>query len=112
MKKISVITSDAAQRYQILLDDQTVIDFSLRYVDNLRGWFYSITYGDFSLSNQRVITGPNMLRKYRDIIPFGLCCITTDGHEPVLITDFSSGRAAFYVLNSSDVSEVEAKITS
>ena len=110
MKQIISFTSAPRQSWQIILDDGSAIDFTMWFCDNQKGWFYSLIYGTFSVSNRRLVTSPNMLRQFREVIPFGLAILTTDGQEPVLIDDFANGRASFYVLNADDVAAVEAQM--
>ena len=110
MKQITSFTSAPSQSWQIILDDGTLVSILLRYCDNQKGWFYSLSYGTFSVTNRRLVTGPNILRQFRAVIPFGIALLTSDGQEPVLIDDFQTGRASFYVLNDEDVAAVEAQM--
>lgn len=111
MKQITAITDDYNQQLNLILDDGSMASMSLNYVPAQQGWWYSLTYGTWGALNMRMVTSPNMLRKYRRIIPFGLCCIVLDGYEPVNLSDFISGRANLFVLNSTDVIQAETFIT-
>lgn len=111
MKLISSITKDANQIITLVLDDGSRMILTLVYKDNQQGWFYSISYGTvFNCNNRRIVTSPNMLRAFRDIINFGLACMSSDGYEPVFIDDFSTERAKLYILNSTEVQYVEDNI--
>lgn len=105
MKLINELTNEAKQTLQFILDDGSVINFSMQYIDNQQGWFYSFSHSTsgFSVNNRRMVTSPNMIRAFREILPFGFMCFTTDGQEPIFQSDFSSGRAKFYLLNAADV---------
>ena len=85
-----------------------LITFNLDYISSNKGWYYSLTYGSFSLSNRRIVVGVNLLRAFRNILPFGLACITTDGYEPIYLDDFKNGRASFYLLDSTDILTIES----
>lgn len=111
MKLITSFTSDAAQSLTIALDDGSLVNFSIYYVANQQGWFFNLTYGSFTLNGARLVVSPNMLRAFRNVISFGLACVSLDGYEPLYITDFTSGRILIYSLNSSDVSSAETLIT-
>ena len=111
MKQIDSLTNAPRQNWQIVLDDGSLVDFTMWYCDNQKGWFYSFAYGTFVVSSRRMVTSPNMLRQFREIIPFGLAIYTTDEQEPVTVEDFVNGRAYFYVLNASDVAAVEAQMS-
>jgi len=112
MKQFSSLTNDAKQKTAITLDDGTLVSVTLEYRDNQRGWFYSLNYGatGFVINNRRLVVSPNMLRAFRNIIPFGFACISAGGSEPVFLNDFVSGRVGLYILESSDIPVAEAVI--
>lgn len=95
----------------MVLDDGTRVNMSLSFWPSQQGWFYSLVYGDFEVNNRRIVNSPNLLRQFRSIIPFGICCTIIDGYEPVYQNDFTAGRASLYVLNSSDILLTETLIT-
>ncbi len=111
MKQITSITNDANQLLTMVLDDGTRVNMTLSYWPAQLGWFYSLTYGAFEVSNRRMVNSPNMLRQFRSIIPFGLCCTVLDGYELLYQNDFTSGRASLYVLNPEDIIATETLIT-
>ena len=110
MRLLDSITSDPNQSFKIALDDGTKVNFSLTYKQGQLGWFYSLTYGSFQIKNRRIVNSPNMLRAFREIIPFGLACVVLDLQEPLYVDDFSGGRVELYILNPEDVAMVEANI--
>lgn len=111
MKQIASITNDAKQNLSIILDSGIRVPMSLKYIPSQQGWFYSLTYQNFAVNNRRLVNSPNMLRQFRTIIPFGLCCTVLDGYEPLYQEDFSNGRVTLYILNQADVIETETLIT-
>jgi hypothetical protein len=116
MTWINTITSDPYQVMTLKLDNGETIEFTLRYLTNQQGWYYSFTYGAFSINNRALVCSPNLLRAFRHILPFGLACTTEpapDGqmYEPIFKDDFSSKRAKFFLLNANDVADVESVIT-
>ena len=110
MTLITSITDSANQTLGLLLEDGSKVTLNLTYKSNQQGWFYSLTWGSISMNNRRLVASPNLLRAFRDIIPFGFACVTSDGYEPIFIDDFSTGRAKFYLLNSTDIGLVETTI--
>lgn len=112
MQQITTITDSPNQNTVIVLDDGTKINMTLNYFSNQQGWFYSLNYNNsqFILNNRRLVTSPNMLSAFQNIIPFGIAVTTTDGYEPIFIDDFLTARASFYVLNQADIEIVEAAI--
>jgi hypothetical protein len=109
MTEITGITLDPKQNMTLVLPDNSTAPFYLEYIDSQQGWFFSISYGSnwTGVTYQRIVTGANMLRAYRNIIPFGLGCMTTDGLEPIFISDFFNGRASLFILDSIDVQSFE-----
>ncbi len=107
MRQITSLTDDASQILTLVLEDGTRVNMTIQYVPNQEGWFYSLTYGAFIVNNRRLVNSPNMLRQFRNIIPFGLACTVLDGYEPVYQNDFTSARVSLYTLTTQDVLDVE-----
>ena len=93
MKKINEFTADPKQNHVFTLEDGTVINITFEFRANQIGWFMSLTYEGREFSNRRIVTSPNMMRQFKDLIPFGFACSTKDGGEPIFQTDFSTNRA-------------------
>lgn len=110
MRQITSLTNDTKQLVNLVLDDASRVAFKINYIAAQQGWFYSVQYGDFKVLNRRLVNSPNILRAFRNIIPFGIACLVSDGFEPVYLDDFSSGRVTFFLLNSADVIETETLI--
>jgi hypothetical protein len=112
MKLIDQLNDASKQNLKIALDDGSVVDLSVRFVENQQGWTYCLTYGTFEVNNRNLVNSPNLLRAFRDIIPFGLACIVSDGQEPWFKDDFTTGRVKIYILDSTDVTTVEEDVIS
>lgn len=110
MKTINELTVEPKQNHVFSLEDGSVINVTFEYRANQIGWFISFTYEGQSFNNRRIVTSPNMMRQFKDLIPFGFACSTTDGGEPTFQTDFENKRAVFYLLNEDDVVAVESDI--
>jgi hypothetical protein len=113
MKYIGTITSDPKQNIKIITDDGSKISLTLEYRSMRQGWYYSLVWGSFEVNNRRLVTGYNILRQFRNILPFGFSVTVNNspkGNEAVFQEDFVNGRAQFYLLNSEDVAAVEEKI--
>ena len=111
MRQITSISDDSKQAMSIVLDNGEKIAFSLEYISNQRGWFMSFVYGDrLTVKGHRIVTSPNMLRAFKESVPFGISCVTNDKQEPINLDDFSTGRCTLYLLNSDDVEDVENNI--
>lgn len=98
-------TNDPNQNIVIVLGDGSSINLTLNYYAGQQGWFYSFNYnsGQFVVNNRRIVTSPNMLSAFKNIIEFGFAVTTSDNYESIFLSDFISGRAKFYILESADV---------
>lgn len=112
MRQIDIITDVPSQVMILRLENGQNLNFSVFYSYNQSGWFYNLTYGSKTINGRRIVSSINMLRAFKNILPFGLACSVTDKHEPVFIDDFLNGRAKLYTLNQDDVANVEALIGS
>lgn len=115
MKQIIEIGNDAKQIMTVILENNDVFTFNLDYRMQQFGWYYNIVYGEvFSTINERLVLGNNIIRKYKNLIPFGLAIKSTDGVEPMFLDDLSGNnpRISIYLLTSAEVDLVEKNIYS
>lgn len=110
MKIIQGITDTPNQTIVLTLLDGSSVVLTLAYRAQQQGWFFDLTYGDFISRGNRLVSGPNVLRQYRDLIPFGLMVATVNKQEPQIQTVFADGLTSLYLLEGADVEEVEATI--
>lgn len=105
-------TADPSQNISIVLADGTSMTMQLRYFAGQQGWFYSLNYnnGAFIVNNRRLVASPNLLSQFKNIIEFGLAVTTSDGYEPIFLTDFVTGRAQFYILEATHVQAIDEAI--
>lgn len=107
MYKFTNLGNEPRQRMTIMLDNQSNIKFTFEYKANQLGWFFGFQYGNVNYQNIRLTTSYNILRAYRNWLPFGLRCDTADDEEPMDIDDFASGYAKVYLLTKADVQAIE-----
>ena len=107
MTQITGITANAKQTLTLVLPNGGQATLYLEYMEGQQGWFYSISYGTWSATYRRLVVTANMLRGFRNIIPFGLGIMTTDGYETLFINDFVNGRASLFLLDQDDVNTFE-----
>ena len=99
---------DPFQRARLVLADSSRASMTLWYSTGQSGWFFDLEYGDkFALSGVRLVSSPNLLRSWRDILPFGLAVLTKNKSEPLRQTDLSDGTVELYLLEGDDISYVE-----
>ncbi len=107
MYQITQLDDNVKQEITMLLDDGSRVVFNFEYKSNQLGWFFGFKYGDINYQNIRLTTSYNILRAYRNYLPFGLRCDTPDMEEPMQLTDFITGYATVYLLTSEDVNVIE-----
>jgi len=107
MKQIIEITQDYNQKLIIITENNQAFELKLTFSDQQECWFYSISFEDIIINGSRVVTSPNILREYQNILPFGIAITTDDLSEPVFIDDFSSQRVKFFLLTEEEVAAVE-----
>lgn len=107
MTKITGLTQNASQKFTISdPNGGGNISVTLTYRPRVRGWFIDFTFKTFILNGYKITRGPNILSKFRNVIPFGLAVTVSDNYEPFLINDFSSSRVSLFLLTTAEVDEV------
>ena len=107
---IENVTDEAKQAHHIVLADGSTMDLTLTYLPTIQRWQFDIVHPQLTAYGRLLTHHPNLLRQWQNIIQFGLACIVSDGAEPFDIEDFASGRVELYVLDATDVADVESKI--
>ena len=108
MTQITGINTNAKQTFTLVLANGGQASLYMEYMNGQQGWYYSISYGTWASTYRRMVVTGNMLRAFRNIIPFGLAVQTTDGYEPIFINDFQNGRASLFLLDQADVTQFES----
>lgn len=110
MNTINVLSDEAWQQVSVPLDDGSLAVLELRYRPAVQRWFYGLAHPSLTLSGQMLAVHPNLLRPWRNLISFGLACLSADGADPVDISDFASGRIGLHVLSAAEVAQVETDV--
>ena len=107
MYKLTSLGNEPKQKIIMIINDNIRVPFYFEYKSNQLGWFFGFQYGDVNYQNVRLTTSYNILRAYRNWLPFGLRCDTADDEEPMSIDDFVNGYANVYLLTKEDVQTIE-----
>ena len=106
---IQQITDNPLQKTALVLPDGSQINLEIYFRSMQAGWFINtLTYGDFTLHGVRITNSPNFLYQWKNVLPFGLACFSTQNREPTQQQDFSSGASKLYVVTSDEVKQYEA----
>lgn len=112
MKQVSIISEDISQVLRITVPSSgKKINVLLNFIEQQSGWFISFEYLNVVVNNVRIVTSGNFLHQFKNLIPFGLSCVTEADQEPLLQKDFSSGRAKLYLLTSDEVKTYDGVIS-
>lgn len=109
MYLIQQVTDQALQTQTLILPDGTSLQLTIYFIPMQYGWFItSLVYGGFTLQGLRITVNPNMLRQFKNQIPFGLACYSNGQvREPTQQEDFQSGAFSLYILASAEVTQYE-----
>ena len=109
MTRIDNLTNASDQTATLILPDNTAVTLRLRYRPRTQRWVADVGYAtsNFQVNGLTLTCFPNVMRSWRDILPFGLAFITADLTDPFDLNDFASSRVAAYLLDAADVAAVE-----
>lgn len=103
MLYINKLTNDPQQQVTLTGIPGVQINMTLRFMPRVTSWIMGIDDGTKSIQGIRIVTSRNLLRQWKNVITYGICCIRPDGLDPYQIDDFATQAANLYLLDSSDV---------
>lgn len=118
MQIINFLNDAPQQKINITLYDNSILTLELEYKQNQNGWFFNLKNNDFILNGKKLVVSLNLLNQFRNTLNFGLQCLSSDGLEPFLLTDFidngialsnnaqENRRIILYILEKSEVIEL------
>lgn len=107
---INNLTNFADQLSILQLVDGTTANLELIYQGATERWIMNVTYGDLKYNAVGVCCYPNLLRQWKNILPFGIACVSNNQTDPFDINDFSSSRCQLYILTADDIKTIESTI--
>lgn len=107
MTLIQEITNEAKQKHTIILPNGKSMVMILEFFPLQTGWFVSFTYENFVINKMRVVTNPNILHQFKNLIPFGIGIYVSENQEALFQDDFSTKRAKLYLLTEEETQEYE-----
>lgn len=109
MLYINKVTDAASQQLTLTGIPDIQITLTLRFMPRIKQWIMGISYGSISIQGIAVMCGLNLLRQFKNEIPFGISCIRADGLDPYTVEDFANQSANLYLLDATDVGNIEAE---
>jgi len=110
MRIITEFTDNPKQTCTLVLENQETVAFNLYFYETQLSWYFDFTWGDVISNGNKVVLGANILRSFKNIIPFGLAFQANDGVEPFALNDFTTNRVVVYLLSKDDVEAMENNI--
>lgn len=116
MQIVTGLTDQSPQVQPIVLPDGStltaVLTFRPQQGTIQGGWFADYSWDGQSppwqLNGTCLVTSPNVLRQYKNQLPFGLTVSTTDNQDPQDQEDFVDGYCTLVLLDADDVIAIEA----
>lgn len=84
------LTTAGNQTSTAILADGTRVVLTFRYRAAIQRWTVDVAYKTFVAKGLGLSTHPNLLRVWRNVIPFGLQVVTDDGTDPFMADDLAS----------------------
>jgi hypothetical protein len=108
MIEITALTNSPKQKFNLVIDGYDVAKIYLEFKPQQEGWFLSLNWGDsFSIKNERVSTSPNLLRQFKNILPFGLLISGTDEIDPITIDSWVKTNQMI-LIEQGELDDIEA----
>jgi hypothetical protein len=108
MLYINKITNDASQQLILTGIPGIQITTTLQFMPRIQQWILGVYDGTNSIQGISVVNSLNMLRQWKNVLIYGISCVSTDGLDPYQISDFANQRCSLFLLNSTDVAEIES----
>ena len=108
--QLNNLTNHADQVMVLQLPAGGIATLELMYHGATKRWIMNLEYGDVVIDGIGVCCHPNLLRQWKNVIPFGLACATQFQTDPTEFSDFVNGNAVLYLLDEADVQFVESSI--
>ena len=105
------LSDEYKQQLTITTEDNYTFGFSLEYRPNLQAWYWSLSYNNLTINNQKLVIDPNFLRKYISYLPFAMQCgCATQQVDPFLLDDFTTGRINLYTMTAAEALQLEKTV--
>ena len=105
--QITEITNEPKQKHLLDVEGYERATLYLEFKSNQNAWFFGLEWQDFAIYNTLLVKSYNILRQFKNQLPFGIGIYTASGQDPMTDDAFSGGDAKFYFLTSDDVEEIE-----
>jgi len=110
MQELTELTNEANQEHIVKVITGELFTLQLFYLHRSESWYANIIYNDVVLNGIKINQSINVLRQYKNILPFGIACYSDYNTDPFLLEDFAQDNYFLSILTSNEVVELENKI--
>ena len=110
MQKITVLSNDAYELVFMTLTDGSSLQLEFVYRPRIQRWHLNVVHPFLTLNGYNLCVSPNILRPWKNTIPFGIAVTSTDGQDPVDINDLINGRVSIFILQPNEIAMIESEI--
>ncbi len=109
-REIDGFTDDPKQRFQLSIgepdDNYASADILMTYSEPRKCWYIDLTWNDFDLKGLKVSSSQNILRDFRNLIPFGLLVYGLDKADPMTLETFEDKKHFMWLLTQQEALEL------
>jgi hypothetical protein len=106
VRQITAITNEPKQRMSFPIDCYDDAILTLEFKPNQYAWFFNLEWQSFAVFNQQLVFAPNVLRQYKNVLPFGFAVMSTNFQDPMTDDAFTPTHQIF-ILDADEVAELE-----
>lgn len=110
MQLLNNLNDAADQLMSVPLADGSSVQLEFFYRPAIGRWTLNISHPLLVMNGYNLALGPNILRQWRNLIPFGIAVASTNGLDPMNVDDFKNGICSVYILSEDEVAQVETDI--
>lgn len=110
MRAINTLTGASKQHHTLLTDEGDKIDFKMYFLPRTSSWIFDLEYKALKIYGQPLVISNNLLRQFKNQVPFGLLVADDLNIDPFRQDDFLTQRCKLCILNSSDLQQLEVNV--
>jgi hypothetical protein len=111
MNTINGLTAQPYQQFSFDTGNGTIASCSMRYSLQQYIWFFSMIYGSLQLNGIALVNSANLLRQWKNVIPFGLAVLSQANRDPSQLEDFSSEFTTLNILSATEIQGYETYLS-
>jgi len=102
MYTMNAISNDYKQKFKYPIQGSPTVSVSIEFRENQSSWFLSLTWGSFTINNDRIAVSNNLLDQFKNILPFGIAVYGPGDIDPFSLDAWTKGWT-FNMLTSSEI---------